>query len=110
MVEGRDFARKVAAYVEATCPRPRGILRWQDYLTGDDEADRPVLRAIAAALGIDVWQLFERAAAYVPVAPRVRVARPAEDLSARQRARKAKRVAARHRRRDQDTTCTGGGM
>lgn len=61
-----ELSRKVAAYLERTCPPP-GAMRWQDYLTGDGEADMPVLCAAATALRITVRQLYERAEAAAKV-------------------------------------------
>lgn len=63
MTTPHELARKVATYLASVCPPP-GVLRWQDYLTGDDESDRPVLYAVADALGITTTQLFERALAH----------------------------------------------
>lgn len=73
-----ELSRKVATYLACVCPPP-GVMRWEDYLTGDDDADRPVLFAAATALRMTVTQLFDAAVA--------------ADV-----ARKAKRVAARVRR------------
>jgi hypothetical protein len=107
-----ELSRKVVTYLEHICPRPPGRLRRQDYLTGDDANDAPVLRGVAAALGLTVWQLFERAEAHVPVAPVVkrRACSTGSTGDVCVVRVKSKRVAARVRREPAAVvaTCVGG--
>lgn len=109
---GRDLARKLVTYLESVCPPP-GHLRWQDYLTGDDYHDAPVLRGAARALGLTVTQLLDRAVAWHSAPAVKRTFAPCStgaSCAADVRA-SGKRVAARFRREPAmvlGATCMGG--